>query len=140
MARFLRCSQYQPIPMHVLLFHLLHWNPVLAATHRGLHAPHCSAVAFSSGDDVIFSASIDPFAAKGRIYRRRVKPDGSRVAVEGGMPAWIEGIAGTGCIAASDSSIAVADRAGNLYGADDFGRAWSCGSTKLPTPSGVLIC
>jgi hypothetical protein len=51
--------------MHVLLFHLLHWNPVLAATHRGLHAPHCSAVAFSSGDDVIFSASIDPFAAKG---------------------------------------------------------------------------
>jgi hypothetical protein len=55
------------------------------------------------------------------------------------MPAWIEGIADTGCIAANGSSIAVADRAGNLYGSDDFGRAWSCRSTRLPTPSGVLI-
>ena len=106
---------------------------------EGLYAPHCSAVAFS-GDDIIFSASTDPFAAEGRIYRRPVKPDGSLVAVEGGMPAWIEGIADTGCIAANGSSIAVADRAGNLYGSDDFGRAWSCVSTRLPTPSGVLIC
>jgi len=106
---------------------------------EGLHAPHCSAVAFS-GDDIIFSASTDPFAAEGRIYRRPVKPDGSLVAVEGGMPAWIEGIADTGCIAANGSSIAVADRAGNLYGSDNFGRAWSCRSTRLPTPSGVLIC
>ncbi len=106
---------------------------------EGLHAPHCSAVAFS-GDDIIFSASTDPFAAEGRIYRRPVKPDGSLVAVEGGMPAWIEGIADTGCIAANGSSIAVADRAGNLYASDDFGRAWSCRSTRLPTPSGVLIC
>jgi photosystem II stability/assembly factor-like uncharacterized protein len=106
---------------------------------EGLHAPHCSAVAFS-GDDIIFSASTDPFAAEGRIYRRPVNPDGSITAVEGGMPAWIEGIADTGCIAANGSSIAVADRAGNLYGSDDFGRAWSCRSTRLPTPSGVLIC
>jgi hypothetical protein len=106
---------------------------------EGLHAPHCSAVAFS-GDDILFSASTDPFAAEGRIYRRPVKPDGSLVAVEGGMPAWIEGIADTGCIAANGSSIAVADRASNLYGSDDFGWAWSCRSTRLPTPSGVLIC
>ena len=41
---------------------------------EGLHAPHCSAVAFS-GDDIFFSASTDPFAAQGRIYRRPVKPD-----------------------------------------------------------------
>ena len=75
-----------------------------------------------------------------RIYRRPVKPDGFLVAVEGGMPACIEGIADTGCIAANGSSIAVADRAGNLYASDDFGRAWSCRSTRLPTPSGVLIC
>ena len=106
---------------------------------EGLHAPHCSAVAFS-GDDIIFSASTDPFAAEGRIYRRPVKPDGSLVAVEGGMPAWTEGNVDTGCIAANGSSIAVADRAGNLYGSDDFGRAWSCRSSRLPTPSGVLIC
>ena len=105
----------------------------------GLHASYCSAVAFS-GDDILVSASTDHFAAQGRIYRRPVKPDGSLVAVEGGMPAWIEGIADTGCIAANGSSIAIADRAGNLYGSDDFGRAWSCRSTSLPTPSGVLIC
>jgi hypothetical protein len=105
----------------------------------GLHASHCYAIAFS-GADIIFSASTDFFAAEGRIYRRPVKPDGSLAAVEGGMPAWIEGIADTGCIAANGSSIAVADRAGNLYGSDDFGRAWSCRSTGLPVPSGVLIC
>jgi hypothetical protein len=60
--------------------------------------------------------------------------------VEGGMPPWTEGIVDTGCIAANGSSIAVADRAGNLYVSDDFGQAWSCRSTRLPTPSGVLIC
>jgi hypothetical protein len=106
---------------------------------EGLHASHCYAVAFS-GDDIIFSASTDPFAAEGRIYRRPVKPDGSLVALEGGMPAWLEGNADTGCIGANGSSIAVADKAGNLYGSEDFGRAWSSRSTRLPTPSGVLIC
>ena len=105
---------------------------------EGLHAPHCYGVAFS-GDDIIVSASTDPFAAEGRIYRRQVKPDGSLVPVEGGMPTWTEGTADTGCIAANGSSIAVADKSGNLYGSDDFGRAWSCRSTGLPTPSGALI-
>ncbi len=106
---------------------------------EGLQASYCSAVAFS-GDDILVSASIDHFAAQGRIYRRPVKPDGSLVAVEGGLPAWIQGIADSGCIAANGSSIAVADQAGNLYASDDFGRAWFCRSTRLPTPSGVLIC
>jgi photosystem II stability/assembly factor-like uncharacterized protein len=106
---------------------------------EGLHASYCSAVAFT-GDDILVSASTDHFAAQGRIYRRPVKPDGSLAAVEGGMPGWTEGIVDTGCIAANGSSLAVADRAGNLYGSDDFGRAWSCRFAGLPTPSGVLIC
>jgi hypothetical protein len=106
---------------------------------EGLHAPHCSAVAFS-GDDIIVSASTGPFAAEGRIYRRPVRPDGSLVAVEGGMPVWTEGKAETGCIAANGSSVAVADRGGNLYCSDDFGRTWLRMSTRLPAPSGVLIC
>ena len=71
---------------------------------------------------------------------RGLAPDGSFAVLQGGMPAWIEGIADTGCIAANDSSIAVVDRAGNLYGSDDFGRTWSCRSTGLPVPSGVLNC
>jgi hypothetical protein len=105
----------------------------------GLHASYCSAVTFS-GNDILVSASTDHFAAQGRIYRRPITPDGFLVAVEGGMPAWTEGIVDTGCIAANGSSIAVADRAGNLYVSDDFGQAWSCTNTRLPTPSGVLIC
>jgi hypothetical protein len=104
----------------------------------GLHASYCSAVAFS-GDDILVSASTDHFAAQGRIYRRPIRPNGSPIGVEGGMPTWTEGIVDTGCIAANGSSIAVADRAGNLYDSDDFGRAWSSRSTRLPTPSGVLI-
>ena len=106
---------------------------------EGLHAPHCSAVAIS-GDDILFSAAKDPFAVEGRIYRRPLKPDGRLTAVEGGMPAWTEGIVDTGCIAAKGSSIAVADRAGNLYRSDNFGRAWLLRSTRLPPASGVLIC
>ncbi len=105
----------------------------------GLHAPHCSAVAFS-GDDILVSAATDPFATNGRIYRRSSKPDGSLTAVEGGMPDWTAGITDTGCIATSGSSIAIADRGGNLYCSEDSGRSWSCKSTGLLGPSGVLIC
>jgi len=142
--------------VHEVRAHLMHPDIVVAAAavglcisrdsgmtwiteREGLHAPHCSAAAFS-GDDIIFSASTDPFAAEGRIYRRPVRPDGFIAAVQGGMPVWTEGKADTGCIAANGSFIAVADRAGNLYGSDDFGRTWSCNSAGLPTPSGVLIC
>jgi photosystem II stability/assembly factor-like uncharacterized protein len=105
----------------------------------GLHAPYCSAVAFS-GDDILVSASTDHFATQGRIYRRPVRPDGNTVAVENGLPTWINGIADTGCIATNGSTIAVVDGAGNLYASDDCGQDWSCRSTRLPPPSGVLIC
>ena len=105
----------------------------------GLHAPYCSAVAFS-GDDILVSASTDHFATQGRIYRRPVRPDGDTVAVENGLPTWINGIADTGCIATNDSTIVVVDRAGTLYLSTEFGLAWSRSSSELPTPSSVLIC
>ncbi len=105
----------------------------------GLHASHCSAVAFS-GDDILVSASTDQFAAQGRIYRRPIRPDGHIVAVEGGLPTWINGIVDTGCIATNGSTIVVVDRAGTLYLSTEFGRAWSRSSSELPTPSSVLIC
>ncbi len=106
---------------------------------EGLHATHCSAVAFS-GDDVFVSAATDQFAAQGRIYRRTVTANGDLVPVEGGLPKWIDGIVDTGCIATNGSTTAFADRGGNLYVSSDFGRSWSCKSTGLPAPSGVLIC
>jgi hypothetical protein len=107
--------------------------------HEGLHAAHCSAVAFA-GDDILFSASTDPFTPEGRIYRRTLQPEGSIVAVEGGMPAWTEGKADTGCIATNGSSVAIVDWGGNLYRSDDFGRTWSRGRVRHPAPSGVLFC
>ena len=105
----------------------------------GLHASHCSAVAFS-GDDILVSASTDPFAAQGRIYRRPIRPDGEIMAVEGGLPAWINGKADTGCIATRGSTIVVVDRAGTLYLSTEFGLAWSQSGSELPTSSSVLIC
>jgi hypothetical protein len=105
----------------------------------GLHAAYCSAVAFS-GDDILVSASTDHFATQGRIYRRPIRPDGNIVAVEDGLPAWINGIADTGCIATKGSTIVVVDRAGSLYVSTEFGLAWSRSSSELPTPSSVLIC
>ena len=105
----------------------------------GLHASYCSAVAFS-GDEIIISASTDHFAARGRIYRRPIRPDGDTVAVEDGLPTWINGIADTGCIATDGSTIVVVDRAGTLYLSNEFGLAWSRSRSELPSPSCVLIC
>ena len=106
---------------------------------EGLHATHCSAVAFS-GDNILVSASTDPFAAQGRIYRRPIRQDGKIVAVEDGLPAWTSGRADTGCIASNGSMVAMVDGAGTLYLSTEFGRAWSRNCTQLPSPSSVLIC
>jgi hypothetical protein len=105
----------------------------------GLHALHCSAVAIS-GDDILVSAATDQFAAQGRIYRRPIRPDGAIVAIEDGLPTWINGIVDTGFIATNGSTIVLVDRAGTLYLATEFGRNWSRSSSDLPTPSSVLIC
>ena len=98
---------------------------------EGLHASYCSAVAFA-GDDVFVSASVDHFAAKGAIYRRRVDGQDSLVAVGGGLPAWTDGIVDTGCIATRGSAVALADWEGNLYVSADTGRSWSRRASGLP--------
>ena len=104
----------------------------------GLHASYCSAVAFAS-DDVLVAAATDHFAAEGAIYRRGVDGGGALVAVGGGLPRWIAGIADTGCIASAGSTVAVADRKGNLHVSGDGGDSWSRLATSLPTPSSVLV-
>jgi len=104
----------------------------------GLHASYCSAIAFM-GEDVLVSASEDHFAARGAIYRRRVDSGGPLVAIAGGLPEWIDGIADTGCIATYGSTAALADRKGNLYVSTDAGRSWSRRAEGLPAPSGALI-
>jgi hypothetical protein len=106
---------------------------------EGLHASYCSAVAFS-GDDILVSASTDHFADQGKIYRRPVTQDARTIAIEGGLPAWFNGIVDTGCIATSGAMVAVVDRAGSLYLSTDFGLSWSRGSSAAPTPSSLLIC
>ena len=104
----------------------------------GLHASYCSAVAFA-GDDVLVSASVDHFATQAAIYRRRVDSDDPLVAIAGGLPTWIDGIADTGCIAAHGSAAALADRKGNLYVSADVGRSWSRQTDGLPLTSSLLI-
>jgi hypothetical protein len=105
---------------------------------EGLHASHCSAVAFT-GDDILVSASTDPFAAQGGIYRRRVDGHGPLVALSGGFPTWIDGKADTGCISAKGSAVAIADMGGNLYVSADAAHSWSRHADGLPSPSSVLI-
>src|SRR5258708_5478378 len=63
---------------------------------EGMHASYCSAVAFL-GDDVLVCAAVDHFASQAAIYRRRIDGHDSLVAVGGGLPARIHGIADTGC-------------------------------------------
>ena len=104
----------------------------------GLHASHCSAVAFT-GDDILVAASADHFAARGAIYRRPIGGLGPLRPLGGGLPTWIEGIADTDCIATHASAVAAVDGAGYLYIFEDGGRTWSRGSDRIPNPSSLLV-
>jgi hypothetical protein len=105
---------------------------------RGLHAPHCSAVAFGR-NDMFVSASIDPFAPQGAVYRRPIDGDGPLRPLGGGMPRWTGGKADTDCIATWDSTVALIDQSGRLYVSHDDGASWSSPFDRLPTPSGLHI-
>ncbi len=106
---------------------------------QGLHALHCSAVAFGR-NDIFVSASTDPFAAQGAVYRRPIDGNRPLQPLGGGMPKWIEGKADTDCIATRDSMIAVVDWSGHLYVSHDDGSSWSCLCDGLTGPSGLHIC
>jgi hypothetical protein len=104
----------------------------------GPDTPYCSAVEFA-GDDILVAASADHFAHQGTIYRRSADEHGPLVPVGGGLPAWLDGIADTGFIAANGSAVAVADQKGNLHVSADNGRTWSRRADGIPYPSGILI-
>ncbi|MFZ0819858.1 MAG: hypothetical protein WAM91_07300 [Candidatus Acidiferrales bacterium] len=106
---------------------------------QGLHAHHCSAVAFGR-NDIFVSASTDPFAKQGAVYRRPIDSNGPLQPLGGGMPKWIDGKADTNCIATRDSMAAVIDRSGCLYVSHDDGATWSCPCDRLAVPSGLHIC
>src|SRR5258708_4923073 len=105
---------------------------------EGMHASYCSAVAFL-GDDVLVCAAVDHFASQAAIYRRRVDGHDSLVAIDGGLPARIDGITDTGCIASAGSAPPLAGQKGNVYLSADTGRSWSRRAEGLPPPSSVLI-
>jgi hypothetical protein len=121
---------------------------------EGLHALHCSAVAFGR-NDIFVSAATDPFAKQGAVYRTAI--GGTVIAVDGsgrkyfnstdplqplggGMPKWLNGKADTDCIATRDSMVAVVDWSGHLYVSHDDGASWSYLRDGLTGPSGLHIC
>jgi hypothetical protein len=106
---------------------------------RGLHAPHCSAVTFGR-NSIYVSASVDPFSAKGAVYRRSIDGDGLLEPLGGGMPRWTNGKVDTDCMAARGSMIAMIDGSGGLYVSDDDGASWSLQCEGIDGPSGLYIC
>jgi hypothetical protein len=106
---------------------------------RGLHAAHCSAVAFGR-KDVFVSASTSPFAAEGAVYRRPIDGDGPLEVLGGGMPTWLDGKCDTDCIAVKDSAVALVDWSGRLYVSEDDGDTWATAEVeRMPGPSAVHI-
>jgi hypothetical protein len=105
---------------------------------RGLHAPHCSGVAFGR-NDIFVSASTDPFAPQGAVYRRPIDSDGPLLHLGGGMPGWTHGRADTDCIAAREAMVAVIDGSGCLYVSHDDGVAWSYPADRISNASGLHI-
>ena len=61
------------------------------------------------------------------------------IAVGGGLPIWIDGIADTGCISTKGSTVAIGDQKGNVYVSDDTAHSWSRHADGLPSPSSVLV-
>jgi hypothetical protein len=108
-------------------------------TSEGLHASHCSATAVTE-DWVLVSASVDPFAPEGALYRRRIGSDGPLERVGGGLPEWLGGKIDTYCMAASGDDVAFVDWSGALYGSHDQGESWSRWAEGFAAPSGVFIC
>jgi hypothetical protein len=104
---------------------------------QGLHASYCSAVAFSEGD-ILVSAATDHFASEGAVYRRPIEGTHPLEPI-GGFPKPLEGIVDTGCIAARGSSLAIADKSGNLYVSADGGDSWPRRYSGLPAMSRVLL-
>jgi hypothetical protein len=105
---------------------------------QGLHANHCSAVAFGR-NDIYVAAATDPFAAEGAIYRRPIDGSGPLQPLGGGMPRWIDGGADTDCIATRDCVVALIDQSGCLYVSHDDGATWSQPFDRLPVPSALHI-
>jgi hypothetical protein len=104
----------------------------------GLHAPHCSAVAFV-GDDVLVSASVDPFSDQGRVYRASLDRSAPLTPLGGGLPEWTAGKVDTYCIGVGGWGVAFADRDGNVYVSRDGGIRWSTWPHGLPPASSVLV-
>lgn len=104
---------------------------------EGLHALHCTAVAFSESD-ILVSAATDHFAAQGAVYQGPIDGKSPLQPVRG-LPSWLGGIVDTGCIATLGSALAVADKAGNLYASADAGHSWLHRDTGLPMMSRVLL-
>jgi hypothetical protein len=88
---------------------------------------------------MLVSAATQHFATEGAVYRRPIDGSGSLLAVGAGLPRWTERIVDTGCIAARDATLAVADAGGNLYVSTDAGGSWVQRATGLSGPSNVLI-
>jgi len=106
---------------------------------QGLHANHCSGVAFGRSD-IFVSASTDPFAAQGAVYRRPIDGTAPLQPVGGGLPTWLDGRVDTNCIATRDAMVAVIDGSGQLYVSPDDGASWSSPCGGLPFSSGLHIC
>ena len=104
---------------------------------EGLHALYCSAVAFLE-KDILVAASTDHFATQGAVYRRPIDGNGPLEPI-GGLWNRLEGIVDTWCIATSGSTLAVADKAGNLYISPDAGNSCLPRDQALPAISSLLL-
>jgi photosystem II stability/assembly factor-like uncharacterized protein len=106
---------------------------------RGLHALHCSAVAFGK-NDILVSAATDPFATEGAVYRRAIDSNDPLQLLGGAMPEWTRGRVDTDGIATRDSIIALIDGSGRLHVSQDDGAAWSQPVDVPGFPSALHIC
>jgi len=86
----------------------------------GLHATYARAVVVAA-DVVVMSVSSGPRGGASTLYRRPLDAPGSFVRCGGELPEWFSDNINTGCLAASDETVAFGTEDGDLFLSDDSG-------------------
>ena len=104
----------------------------------GLHASYCSACAVA-GEVALVAASSDHFAERGALYARHLDDEGPLSRLGRGLPAWLDGIVDSHCIATRGELVAIADSGGQIYVSEDAGESWSQEASGVPQPSSLAF-
>lgn len=105
-----------------------------SASHDGLHASYCRAVAVA-GDTVLLSASTGPSTSRSAVYRRALDGAGAFSRCSD----WLDDNVDSGCIGAGGQHAAFGTSDGRCFVSRDAGVTWDLAAEGLGAVSAVVV-